>query len=268
MPRTIRRLMRRIRAQGLESWSRYCAEPDGYPPAPSTKRRSSARCCDHEHQTRIIDEQFRHWLNDPAARASIERDVVPIPARDDREGFFGDRHLSYWLSGYDDLHIVRNVVPRGAFQHVLDFGGADRPIRSPRYSRRRSIDRHVSRPQCKSYCVGGKALPSVGAGGESQSLSAHPARRLERDALRRDVGVHAYRQLRIGLARGNPPRARSGRLRVHHHPLRAHLAATCRSTRHPRKAVERCAIHGALRSERTDAGRSARVQLRCRFHRA
>jgi hypothetical protein len=56
--------------------------------------------------------------------AAIERDGMPIPATQDREGYFDDRHLSYWLSGLEDLRIVQSMIPAGAMTRILDCGGA------------------------------------------------------------------------------------------------------------------------------------------------
>jgi SAM-dependent methyltransferase len=124
MPRTIRRLMRKYGLKGSKPGRAIAPSRMDIRRPHQPNVGLPREILRDDHQTRIVDQPFRHWLNDPAVRAAIERDAVPIPAREDREGFFGDRHLSYWLSGYDDLNIVRNVVPRGAFQHVLDFGGA------------------------------------------------------------------------------------------------------------------------------------------------
>jgi SAM-dependent methyltransferase len=56
---------------------------------------------------------------------AIERDPVPVPATEDREGYFGDRHLSYWLSGLADVRAVRaDPIPAAAFADVLELGGA------------------------------------------------------------------------------------------------------------------------------------------------
>lgn len=65
-------------------------------------------------------------LKDPAVLASIERDAIPLPTARDREGYFGDQHLLYWLSGRADLQTMRSVghIPDDAFESVLDLGGA------------------------------------------------------------------------------------------------------------------------------------------------
>jgi ubiquinone/menaquinone biosynthesis C-methylase UbiE len=75
-------------------------------------------------QVEAVDKHFRKLLDDPAARDAIERDPIPIPATEDREGYFGERHLAYWLSGFDDLRVVQSLVPATAMNRVLDFGGA------------------------------------------------------------------------------------------------------------------------------------------------
>jgi SAM-dependent methyltransferase len=76
-------------------------------------------------QRAIVDQQFQALLAEPGAVALMERDEAPLPATDDREGYFGDRHLSYWLSGLADLRIVRSMIPDNALANVLDFGGAN-----------------------------------------------------------------------------------------------------------------------------------------------
>jgi SAM-dependent methyltransferase len=77
-----------------------------------------------EQQINGAGGEVKWLLDDPSTRAAIERDEVPIPALDDREGYFVDWHLSYWLSGLADLRVVEGCVPSSAFAQVLDFGGA------------------------------------------------------------------------------------------------------------------------------------------------
>ena len=62
------------------------------------------------------------WTSRPRSR--LEKDQVPIPATVDREGYYGDLHLTYWASGVEDLRMVQRLVPQASFRHVLDFGGA------------------------------------------------------------------------------------------------------------------------------------------------
>jgi ubiquinone/menaquinone biosynthesis C-methylase UbiE len=77
-----------------------------------------------DEQIGYAPSEFKGLLDDPATRAAIKQDTIPIPALDDREGYFIDWHLSYWLSGLADLRVVESFVPRSAFKDVLDFGGA------------------------------------------------------------------------------------------------------------------------------------------------
>lgn len=71
-----------------------------------------------------VDAAHRPLLDDPGVLALIQRDEVPIPAGQDREGYFDGRDLSYWLSGLVDYRMVRERVPASALANVLDLGGA------------------------------------------------------------------------------------------------------------------------------------------------
>jgi SAM-dependent methyltransferase len=71
-----------------------------------------------------IDAHLRELFDDPATRAAIEADGLPIPHPDDREGYEPNCHLNYWLSGLADLLAIRSRIPSAAFAEVLDFGGA------------------------------------------------------------------------------------------------------------------------------------------------
>lgn len=58
--------------------------------------------------------------------AMLDRDQMPIPSSRDREGYYGDRHFEYWLSGLNDYLRVKEAL--GAMEwrrgKLLDFGGA------------------------------------------------------------------------------------------------------------------------------------------------
>jgi ubiquinone/menaquinone biosynthesis C-methylase UbiE len=75
-------------------------------------------------QVSRVDRWAKPLLKDKAILAAIARDDAPIPATEDREGYFDDRHLAYWLSGAADLKLVDEMVPAAAMTSVLDFGGA------------------------------------------------------------------------------------------------------------------------------------------------
>jgi SAM-dependent methyltransferase len=75
-------------------------------------------------QVSRVDDWAKPLLKDQSILDAIARDEAPIPATEDREGYFDDRHLAYWLSGAADLKLVAEMVPAAALQSVLDFGGA------------------------------------------------------------------------------------------------------------------------------------------------
>ncbi|MGD9632280.1 MAG: class I SAM-dependent methyltransferase [Pirellulales bacterium] len=75
-------------------------------------------------QVESVYPRLRPFLSEPAVLEAIERDPVPMPATIDREGYCGDQHLAYWLTGLEDLRMVQRHVPDASFRHVLDFGGA------------------------------------------------------------------------------------------------------------------------------------------------
>jgi len=75
-------------------------------------------------QVEGVDPRFSGLLDDPATIQAIERDKIVIPANIDREGYFGDQHLTYWLSGRADFLMMQRLVPNASLAHVLDFGGA------------------------------------------------------------------------------------------------------------------------------------------------
>jgi len=76
--------------------------------------------------TSIMDAAHRALLDDPAIVALLDSDATPIPAAMDREHYYGDRHLEYWLSGQADwrklLPYVDPAKPDRA--RYLDMGGS------------------------------------------------------------------------------------------------------------------------------------------------
>lgn len=55
-----------------------------------------------------------------------KRDTAPLPVKQDREGYCGDNHEWYWLSGLRDYHTACQIVRRhkGHMDRVLDVGCA------------------------------------------------------------------------------------------------------------------------------------------------
>lgn len=73
----------------------------------------------------VLDLEHAALLADPATAALIEADPTPVPAPEDREGYYGDRHLEYWLSGLCDWRKLRPLLDAaGAPARYLDLGGA------------------------------------------------------------------------------------------------------------------------------------------------
>lgn len=76
--------------------------------------------------TPIQDSRLAALWAESRVQALTQKDEVPIPAMEDREGYYNDRHLEYWLSGLDDYRkaiAAADVVHAERFT-VLDFGGS------------------------------------------------------------------------------------------------------------------------------------------------
>ena len=75
--------------------------------------------------TAVADQELAPLLDLPETISCILKDRIPIPATIDREGYYDNRHLSYWLSGYHDyLSIMRSIPEASRASCILDFGGA------------------------------------------------------------------------------------------------------------------------------------------------
>ena len=57
--------------------------------------------------------------------ALMRRDPAPLPECSNREEYFGDHHLAYWLSGYRDYRKTLAALPDGLVGgRYFDFGGS------------------------------------------------------------------------------------------------------------------------------------------------
>jgi ubiquinone/menaquinone biosynthesis C-methylase UbiE len=74
----------------------------------------------------IEDPELAKLVEFPAIEARLNRDTMPIPSTRDREGYYGDRHFEYWLSGLSDYLKIKEVcgMVNWAGASLLDFGGA------------------------------------------------------------------------------------------------------------------------------------------------
>lgn len=73
--------------------------------------------------TPIVDRWHAALAEAPEVRDLARTDDMPVPAPSLREGYYGDRHHEWWLSGLLDARKVQAALgPREAVRH-LDFGG-------------------------------------------------------------------------------------------------------------------------------------------------
>ena len=157
-------------------------------------------------QVESVYPRLRPFLDEPAVLQAIERDQVPLPGTVDREGYCGDQHFAYWLSGVEDLRMVQRLVPDASFRHVLDFGGASgrfaRHITLAEESAKVTVaDINVNHVECVEQHFG----PAVRA----IKVSPYPYFPMADGSvtfLRRSLGLHTHRQLRIRLAGGGSSR--------------------------------------------------------------
>lgn len=74
---------------------------------------------------KVMTEEHLRYYNQPEIVDLIRSDNMPIPATLDRENYYDDRHIEYWISGYVDWCKMKPFLS-GAGEHAryLDFGGA------------------------------------------------------------------------------------------------------------------------------------------------
>jgi SAM-dependent methyltransferase len=72
----------------------------------------------------------------------ILRDSMPIPSTRDREGYYSERHLEFWLSGLSDYLKVKQACPdvNWAGATMLDFGGATGRVSRHFYAQERMAE--------------------------------------------------------------------------------------------------------------------------------
>jgi SAM-dependent methyltransferase len=76
--------------------------------------------------TVVLGDENRALLAEREVMLQILRDQTPLPTTEAREGYFGPRHMEYWLSGLRDMRkvIAATGLNEIAEPRVLDFGGA------------------------------------------------------------------------------------------------------------------------------------------------
>lgn len=76
--------------------------------------------------TPIYDEALRQRFAQREVLMQMMADPSPLPTTEAREGYFGPRHIEYWLSGHRDAQRVVDATGLAGrlAARILDFGGA------------------------------------------------------------------------------------------------------------------------------------------------
>lgn len=76
-------------------------------------------------RSRVRDPAFAELVGTREVEEALVNDPVPIPHPEDREGYFGEHHLDYWMSGREDFRKILPYIQKTQGPHrYLDFGGA------------------------------------------------------------------------------------------------------------------------------------------------
>lgn len=76
---------------------------------------------------RAADAHPTDWSGEGAAlEAALHRDTFPLPLTEDREGYYGPHHFSYWASGHRDARLLFEAADRLGVElrDYLDLGCA------------------------------------------------------------------------------------------------------------------------------------------------
>jgi SAM-dependent methyltransferase len=76
--------------------------------------------------TVVLAPENKALLKERQVMLQILRDQTPLPTTEAREGYYGKRHLEYWLSGLRDMRkaIAATGLDQVEAPRILDFGGA------------------------------------------------------------------------------------------------------------------------------------------------
>ena len=74
----------------------------------------------------IEDPHLADLASSPLIQQWLQRDTMPIPSTRDREGYYGERHFEFWLSGLSDYLKIKDACSdmKWSGATLLDFGGA------------------------------------------------------------------------------------------------------------------------------------------------
>ena len=63
----------------------------------------------------------KDWWNELDYVDSLDKDSWPLPEIDDREGYYGTDHFSYWASGLQDAKMLLEAASQMGIQHPQQF---------------------------------------------------------------------------------------------------------------------------------------------------
>jgi SAM-dependent methyltransferase len=74
---------------------------------------------------KVLTDEHLRFYNQPEIVELIRSDEMPIPATADRENYYDERHIEYWISGYVDWCKMKPFLAAASGPgRYLDFGGA------------------------------------------------------------------------------------------------------------------------------------------------
>jgi len=69
-----------------------------------------------------VMDRHKHIL--PELETYLARDGYPLPTTIDREGYYGDQHFNFWMSGLYDYLEAKKLIGEDKVSRYLDFGAA------------------------------------------------------------------------------------------------------------------------------------------------
>lgn len=158
--------------------------------------------------------EHAHIYSQPEVIDLIRSDDMPIPATEDRENYYDDRHIEYWLSGYVDWQKIRPYLSGTTGRaRYLDFGGSTGRV-SPFSSDAQQRSLVLASIATEDLVAGWRFLWSAGAtfwhnrcteasGGRQRTYQWRDARwtlGCDRRAHRRATEIHARLPLQSEIA--------------------------------------------------------------------
>ena len=105
---------------------------------------------------------FSADITDAVVAERALRDFLPIPHRNNREGYCGDDHARYWLTGLEDYDKVVAAVPERRRQgsRLYDFGGSTGRVFRHFFCQERSFEVWTSDFKVANFAWNQRYIPS------------------------------------------------------------------------------------------------------------